>query len=405
MRRKWFWWAGGLAVLAIAGGLGWYYWGRSAPVAAPASAAVSRGNVTETVLATGVLEAAQLVSVGARVSGRIEKLNVALGQDVAVGDLIAQIDSLDQENAVKSAEAAHANIYAQIEQQQAALTGAEHDLERAEGLKEKELISDSDYESAQLALRTAQVKVQALEAQLQQADLAVQSAKLNLERTQITAPVAGTIVAVLVDEGQTVNAVQSTPTIVKIANLDQMVVKAEISEADVPRVEPGQRVSFTIMGEPDNPIAATLRSIEPAPESIRQESTVTSASSAVYYNGLFDVENPDHKLRISMTAQVTIVLAEANNVLTIPSSALGSSTPDGGFAVQVYDPQSGTTSPRKVQIGLDNNVAAEVTKGLSEGELVVTVGTSSGTGAAGSNQGGRIGVPGAGGGGMPPPGG
>jgi macrolide-specific efflux system membrane fusion protein len=159
------------------------------------------------------------------------------------------------------------------------------------------------------------------------------------------------------------------------------------------------------MGEPDNPIAATLRTIEPAPESIRAESAVTSASSAVYYNGLFDVENPDHKLRISMTAQVTIVLAEANNVLTIPSSALGSRTPDDGFAVQVYDPQSGTTSPRKVQIGLDNNVVAEVTKGLSEGELVVTVGTPSGAGAVGSNQGVRIGVPGAGGGSMPPPGG
>ncbi len=402
MKRRWYWWAGGLAVLAIAGAAGWYYWGRSAPAEPPATAEVVRGSVAETVLATGVLEAAQLVSVGARVSGRIEKLHVALGQDIAVGDLIAQIDSLDQENAVKSAEAAQANINAQLEQQQAALTGAEHDLERAEGLKEKEFISDADYESTQLALRTAQVQVQALEAQLQQAGLAVQSAKLNLERTQISAPVAGTIVAVLVDEGQTVNAVQSTPTIVKIANLDQMVVKAEISEADVPRVEPGQRVSFTIMGEPDNPITATLRSIEPAPESIREEGSATSASSAVYYNGLFDVENPGHKLRISMTAEVTIVLAEARGVLIVPSSALGSRSADGTYAVQVYDPASAVTSSRQVRIGLNNKVVAEVTEGLTEGELVVTVGTQSAAGAAtGGNQSVGIGIPGGG----PPPGG
>jgi len=393
MSDKRYWWIGGVVALTIATGGGWYIWGRPAPAAAPTTTAVMRGNVEETVLATGVLEASQLVSVGARTSGRIEKLHVALGQDVAVGDLIAEIDSLDQENAVKSAEAAQSNFAAQLEQQKAALTGAQHDLERADGLKEKDFISDADYEAKALALRTAEVKVDALEAQLQQADLAVQSARLNLERTQITAPVAGTVVALLVDEGQTVNAVQTTPTIVKIADLDQMVVKAEISEADVPRVAAGQEVSFTIIGEPDNPIAATLRTIEPAPESIRSDATETTG--AIYYNGLFDVENPDHKLRISMTAQVTIVLAKASGVLIAPSSALKSRNADGDYAVDVYDPASGTIRTQMVRVGLDNNVVAEVTEGLTEGELVVTVGTAANATAGG---GGMFG-------GGPPPGG
>lgn len=374
MSDRRYWWIGGLVALAIAAGGGWYIWGRPAPAAAPTTTAVVRGNVEETVLATGVLEASQLVSVGARTSGRIEKLHVTLGDDVAVGDLIAEIDDLDQENAVKSAEAAQSNIAAQLEQQQAALTGAQQDLKRADGLKEKEFISDSDYEAKALALRTAEVRVEALEAQLQQAGLAVQSARLNLERTQITAPVAGTVVAVLVDEGQTVNAAQTTPTIVKIADLDRMVVKAEISEADVPRVAPGQRVSFTIIGEPDNAIAATLRTIEPAPESIRSDTA--ESSSAVYYNGLFDVENPDHKLRISMTAQVTIVLAAATDVLIVPSSALKNRNAAGQFAVDVYDPTTSTTRTQMVQVGLNNNVVAEVTDGLTEGDLVVTVGTA-----------------------------
>lgn len=401
MKRRWYRWAAGLAVLAVAGGLAWYYWGRTPPATAPATAAVARGNVEETVLATGVLEASQLVSVGARVSGRIEKLHVVLGQDVSVGDPIAEIDSLDQENAVKSAEAARANINAQIEQQRAALADAQRTLERAVGLREKEFISEADYDSAVLAERTAEVQVEALGAQLQQAELAVDSARLNLERTQVTAPVAGTVVAVMVDEGQTVNAVQSTPTIVKIANLDRMVVKAEISEADVPKVRPGQHVSFTIMGDPDHPISATLRSIEPAPESIQSE-TGQSSSEAVYYNGLFDVENPDHRLRIAMTAEVTIVLAEAKEVLVIPSSALGSRNADGTYPVQVYDPASGTTSIRTVRRGLDNNVVAEITEGLAEGELVVTVGTPSGAATStGGTRSVRIGVPGGG----PPPGG
>src|SRR5690606_6238898 len=135
MKRSWYRWAAGLALLAVAGGIGWYLWGRTPPAVVPATAAVMRGDVEETVLATGVLEASQLVSVGARVSGRIEKLLVVLGQEVESGDLIARIDSLDQENAVRSAEAAEANIAAQLEQQRMVLDGVEHDLTRADGLR------------------------------------------------------------------------------------------------------------------------------------------------------------------------------------------------------------------------------------------------------------------------------
>ena len=399
MKARWVWWLVGLAAIAIAGWAGWYYFLRPAPSPPPATAVVARGEVTDTVLATGVLEASQLVSVGARVSGRIEKLHVALGEDVEAGQLIAEIDSLDQENAVKSAQAAQTNISAQLEQQRAQLLKAEADLSRAQGLREKDFISDANYEAVELSLRTAQTQVRVLGAQLQQADLAVQSARLNLERTKITAPIAGTIVAVMVDEGQTVNAVQSSPTIVKIANLDHMVVKAEISEADVPRVQSGQRVSFTILGEPDNPISATLRSIEPAPESIRSDPAAqpSSASAAVYYNGLFDVENPDHKLRISMTAEVTIVLEEARGVLVVPASALSERGPGGSYSVEIYDPATQTTRVQAVRVGLNNNVLAEITEGLSEGEQVVVVGSAA---AAGNRAGSRVGM----GGGGPPPG-
>jgi len=155
-------------------------------------------------------------------------------------------------------------------------------------------------------------------------------------------------------------------------------VKAKISEADVTRVRPGQDIHFTILGEPDRPFATTLKSVEPAPESIKTETTTTSSSSsssdssatAIYYNGLLEVPNPDGRLRISMTAQVSIVLARARGVPTIPAAALGERDSDGSHTVQVQG-ADGRTSPRAVRVGVNNNATAEILSGLVAGERVV----------------------------------
>ena len=383
MRSGWRW-LFGLVVVAGAGAGAFWMLDRPAQSAAPATAPVQLGRVEQTVLATGVLQANALVSVGAEVSGRIQRLHVALGDSVEPGQLIAEIDSLDQENALKRAEAALAQVEAQVKMQQATLDQATQAQTRAEQLKGRRLISDVDYENAGLAVRTASAQLDSLAAQRDQAELTVESARLDLERTRVASPIGGTVVAVLVGEGQAVNAAQSSPTIVKVADLDRMVVKAEISEADVPRVSPGQRVYFTILGEPSRRIAATLKAVEPAPSSITED-TEPATGSAIYYNGLFEVENPDHKLRIAMTAQVTIVLAEANDVLVIPATALGGRGEDG-YTVRVYRPGTGEIEPRRVRVGLNNNVVAEVVDGLAEGELVVT-GVAAARG--GGEQGGR----------------
>ena len=368
MKKRWLAALGLLVVLGGAGGA-WYLYRAPSESTEPSTTAVTRGSIEETVLASGVIEASSLVSVGAEVSGRIQSLGVQLGDEVKAGDLIAQIDSLNQENAVKAAEAALANIEAQREMQEASLAQARVALERAEKLNPSKIISDADYQSAQLAVKTGEAELKAIEAQIQQAELNVESAKLDLDRTKIVAPMDGTVVLVAVEVGQSVNASNSSPTVVKIANLDKMVVKAEISEADVPRVAPGQRVYFTILGDPDTKIDATLRAIEPAPESIADDST--SSSTAIYYNGLFDVDNPGHTLRISMTAQVTVVLDSATDVLTIPSALLTRQGPDGSYIVEVWNAATGQAEPRKVEIGLNNKVVAEVKSGLSEGDLLV----------------------------------
>ena len=354
------------------GGLGaaaWWYFAAPEAATVPATVEVKRGDIEKTVLASGVLEAASLVSVGAEVSGRIDSVDVVLGQAVKKGDLIAQIDSLNQENAVKAAQAALAEIEAQKRAQVASLAQVKAALTRSTQMFQQSLVSQTDFETAQAAVESAEAQIDGLDAQIAQSRLQVESAQLNLSRTRIVSPSDGTVVALLVSEGQTVIASQQIPTIVKIANLDTMVIKAEISEADVVRVAAGQRVYFTILGEPDKQIDAKLREIEPAPTSINSDSA--AEDTAIYYNGLFDVPNPDHKLRISMTAQVTIVLDEADNTLVLPSGVLTRKDRDGNPIVQVYDPKTQTTAMRRVTVGLDNNVMAQITDGLSEGELVV----------------------------------
>ena len=381
-------------LLVLAGGIGavaWFTFAAPPPPSAPSTSVVGRGAVEQTVLATGILEASALVNVGAEVSGRIETLHVTLGQRVSAGDLIAEIESLNQENAVRVAEAALASAEAQKRIQEASTRQSLQALARSEQLRGQNLVSSADYENAVIAAEMAQAQLDQLDAQILQAELNVDSAQLNLDRTRIVAPAGGTVVAVLVDEGQTVNANAEIPTLVMLANLDEMIVKAEISEADVPRVAPGQRVYFTILGEPDSQIDATLLDIEPAPETIATGGA--TSASAVYYNGRFVVPNPDHKLRISMTAQVTIVLAEARDVIVVPSSAL-TTHPQRGASVRIYDPATEAIETRAVTVGLNNNIIAEITGGLDEGELIVDGMARAGAGPMGGFGGGGFGGPG-----------
>lgn len=378
-----------VALVLLAGYFSWTQYRGEGDVVVPQTATVTRGTVQETVLASGVIEASQLVSVGARTSGQIEALVVSLGDEVAAGDLIAQIDDEDQQNDLLQAKADLANIEAQIAAKRANIKQAELTLARENSLHAQNYASQEDVEAAEATLEVYQAELDALNAQKASADVTVSTAQIALNRTQITAPMAGTVVAVVVDEGQTVNASTDTPTIVKLANLDKMIVKAEISEADVVHVAAGQKVSFTILGEPDAPFEAIVRDVEPAPSEIEDSDTIDT-DEAIYYNGRLEVDNPDHKLRIGMTTEVSIVLDEAVDVLTVPSSALNS-TPDGRYIVEIYDAETGEVRPQPVEVGLNNKVTAEIKSGLEEGDVVVTGGAV--MSAPTSSSGGRMGPP------------
>jgi macrolide-specific efflux system membrane fusion protein len=355
------------------------------PTAAPAVATSPAvvADVENTVVATGTLEAAQLVSVGAQVSGRITSLKVQLGDQVKAGALIAEIDSTTQENNVRNARAALASTRAQRSVQVATLKQAELAFERQKTMLAQDATSRADYEAAEATLDSTRAQIAALDAQILQGQTGLDTAQANLGYTRITAPMDGTVVAIVAKEGQTVNANQAAPTIIKLAKLDTMLVSAEISEADVIKVKPGQKVYFTILGNPDKRYYGTLRTIEPAPASLESETSTTSSSSsssstsqAIYYNAQFEVPNPDGELRISMTAQVYVVLGEARNALTIPSAALGDKASDGSYAVKVLDAK-GAPQPRTIKVGLNNNALAQVLSGLKAGERVV-VGEASG---------------------------
>lgn len=337
---------------------------------------VTRMDIEESVLASGSMEALKTVDVGAQVSGQLKKLYVKLGDEVRKGQLLAVIDPVLQENSLKDAVASRENVAAQIKAKKALLLQYDLACTRQKELAAQDAGSRADLESAQAQLDTSRADLAALQAQLKKAGVAVDTARANLDYTRIVAPMDGVVIGIVTEEGQTVNSAQSAPTILKLANLDTITVKAEISEADVIKVKPGQKVYFTILGDPDTRRYAMLRAIEPATEASSSSTTSSSSSSssststtAIYYNGLFDVPNPDRKLRVSMTAQVAVVLSEAKQVLSIPVSALRDKGTSGNQTVKVL--VNGKAEARSIRIGISNNVNAQVLSGLREGEKVI----------------------------------
>jgi len=380
----------GVALIAL---LVWFLVLSGPDAPALATAKVTRGSIEKTVEATGTLEPKELVSVGAQVSGRLEALNVAVGDVVSQGDLIGRIDAQTQTNSLATARAQLAQMQAQLAGSKASLAQATLAFRRQQALGPGAATSQADFEAARQEMQSAQASYDAVQAQITAARISVEDAQVQLGYTKITAPMDGVVVAVVTKQGQTVNANQSAPTIVILAKLDVMTIKAEVSEADVINVKPGLPVYFTILGDPDKRYEAKLRLIEPAPESIVDEvdsssssSSSSSSDSAIYYNALFEVDNDDQRLRALMTAKVTIVLDQRAGALTIPSSALGAKDGNGLYAVRVVG-EDGKVGTRKVKVGLDNNVTAEVLSGLKEGETVVVGEASTSTQSAESQRG------------------
>jgi len=334
------------------------------------TAPVSRVDLEESVLATGILKAYKTVAVGAQVNGQLKTLHVALGDTVKKGQMLAEIDPVLAQNTLKDAEAQVENLQAQRLSKQAQLKQYDAEYERQSQMNAKDAASQADLESAQAQMESTRYDIAALDAQIKKAIIAVDTAKANLGYTRIHAPIDGTVISIDTEEGQTVVSNQSATTILTLATLDTMTVKAKISEADVVRVKPGMNTYFTLLGDSDTRYYGTLRAIEPGPVSSGTSSSGTSSSSsAIYYYGLFETPNPGNTFKVSMTAQVAIVLDQAKQALTVPIAALGSNQMDSKATVRVLMGEQIET--RTIHTGISDNVQIQVLDGLSEEDKVI----------------------------------
>ncbi|SDA61931.1 membrane fusion protein, macrolide-specific efflux system [Pseudomonas sp. NFACC15-1] len=336
------------------------------------TAMVERTDIENAVLASGTLQGVKQVDVGAQVSGQLKSLKVKLGDKVQKGQWLAEIDPMLAQNSLRQALVNEENLVAKRQATAAQLKDAKATYDRYRKLQPDDAISKQEYETAESNYRVEEANLLSLNAQIKDARIQVETARVNLAYTHIVAPIDGYVVGIVTQEGQTVIAEQLAPVLLKLADLDTMTVKAQVSEADVIHIVPGQEVYFTILGESEKRYYAKLRGTEPAPQNFleTQNAGTPKQNTAVFYNSLFDVPNPDHRLRISMTAQVRIVLDKAKDVLTVPVAALGAKNQDGSYVVRVLDAE-GKAQPRNVRMGINNNVRAEIKDGLAEGDKVV----------------------------------
>ncbi len=356
-------------------------WGYSASRSKPnplMTAAVRQGDIENVIAATGKMDAIERVNVGAQVSGQVKKLYIKAGDNVRKGQLIAEIDDQPQRSDLRNAQAALSVAQADLQSRQATLVRQQAQFQRLQQMVKTNAVSRQDFDTAAEAWRIAQAELTAQQARVIQAQIEVDKKQLDLGYTRIMAPIDGTVVAIVTKQGQTVNAVQSAPTIAKLAQLGTMTIKVQISEADITNIQPGQQAWFTTFANPDKRYNATLRSIELAPESVMKDdalmgnsesNTVSSTNAAVYYNALLDVPNPDNALRISMTAQVNLLRDQAKNALLVPVQATKKAS-DGRTYVEIAD-QNNQPEKRYITTGISDSVDIQVLSGLRLGEKVI----------------------------------
>nr|WP_282706637.1 efflux RND transporter periplasmic adaptor subunit [Pseudomonas syringae] len=335
------------------------------------SAAAEVTDIEYAVSAQGVLQGRNQVDVGAQVSGQLQSLKVKPGDKVKRNQLLAEIDPLPAKNALRQAVVKVEQLNAERDATLHKLKLAESNDRRYQELGSTEAVSKADQDKARFELETQRANLISLTAQLHTAHVKEEAARIKLDYTRIFAPMDGQVLAIVTQEGQTVIADQMAPVILKMAQLDTMIVKAQISEADVLKIQSGLPVYFTIPGDPDRHHDATLKAIEPGPVDAASPSGTTGENSkAVFYNALFDVPNLENRFYINMTANVRIVLEAKKGVLTIPVAALGDRREDGTYSVRVLG-EGTEVRTAYVEPGINNKVRVEIRSGLQAGDRVV----------------------------------
>ena len=413
------------ALVAAGGYYAWQYWfDDDAENVDVVTAVAQRGNLEDTVTATGTLQPKDFVDVGTQVSGQVKRLLVDVGAVVKAGQLLAEIDPSVYQSKVDADRAQLLNQGAQLADRQAQLVLAEQQLKRQQNLMRENATSADALQIAEAARQSNVAQVNSIKAQIQQTQSTLRGDEANLGYTKIYAPIAGTVVSQAAKQGQTLNANQSAPIVMRIADLSTMTVQAQVSEADVPKLRIGMDVYFTTLGGDNRRFYGKLRQIPPTP---------TVVNNVVLYDALFDVPNPNQALMTQMTAQVFFVVASAKDAVLVPLAALrpagrGDGTRRGsrgakqgngaerkggaekGRAAQTSagtDPRTvyasgralvsvvdekGDVAEREVKVGVMNRVSAQILSGVEPGEKVV-IGSKAPAAAAAPAQTGSALVP------------
>lgn len=345
-----------LVIVLIAGGIWWWQSGSADGEKKPYTLAVAtQGDLEETVTAQGTLEPKEFVNVGAQVSGQLTKLYVEVGQNVSASQLIAEIDPRLYESRLEETQA-------QVKALRAQLDLAKQQHARNAQLVEAQAISKDAFD-------TTLASVKNLSAQIEQANSQLSEAKTNLGYTKIYAPIAGTVVSQTTKVGQTLNSNQTAPTVVEVANLDTMTVRAQVAEADIGKVTPGMPIYFTTLGG-DKRWQTTVRQVIPSPEVV---------NDVVLYNVLADIENPTlengRSLMTGMSTQMNFVVGDAKGAVLVPVSALGKKlgADATGTKYQIFVPQGPKGEDmvsKTIVVGLMDRSMAQVVSGLKAGDQV-----------------------------------
>lgn len=353
-----------------------------------ATVQVSRGDIESSVTALGTLQPRRYVDVGAQASGQIRKIHVEVGEVVKQGQLLVEIDPSTQKAKLDASQFSIENLKAQLQEQQAQHELARQKYQRQQNLAAGGATREEDVQTARAELKATQARIDMFRAQIRQAEASLRSDQAELGYTRIYAPMAGTVVALDAREGQTLNAQQQTPLILRIAKLSPMTVWAEVSEADIGHVKPGMTAYFTTLSGGNRRWSSTVRQILPVPPKPLDQTSQGGGSPAsssksgsgrvVLYTVLLDVDNADNALMAEMTTQVFFIANEAKNVLTAPIAALqGSTQPDSQTARVVAS--NGDIQQRTVRTGISDRLKVQILEGLSEGDHLL-IGPADGSG-------------------------
>ncbi|HIC3495358.1 TPA: efflux RND transporter periplasmic adaptor subunit [Campylobacter coli] len=333
---------------------------------------VKKIDISQTIEAVGKVYAKDQVDVGAQVSGQIIKLYVDVGSHVKQGDLIAQIDKDKQQNDLDITKAQLESAKANLESKKVALEIASKQYQREQKLYTAKASSLENLEIQKNNYYSLKASVAELNAQVIQLEITLKNAKKDLDYTTITAPIDGVVINVAVDEGQTVNANQNTPTIVRIANLDEMEIKMEIAEADVNKIKIGTELEFSLLNDPQKTYRASIASIDPADTEVSDSSSSYSSSSssssnAIYYYAKFYVQNKDNFLRIGMSIQNEIVIASVKDVIAVPTYAIKNDAK--GYYVEILQNQKAVK--KYVKFGIKDSINTQILEGVDENEELI----------------------------------